>query len=161
MFGASYEIDEMALYFPDPHLVFEFASRAVQQGWQMFNSAEDVVETSPIPSDYEVRYWFLRHGDYSYRLELMNVGEGFSPYHGALHNVMRRFSRPCGLAHASFKVPNEKQYAAAVVGLGNAGYSLAQHCSSSYGRFSYYLRDDEGWMTAIKPRINLRDADDA
>lgn len=156
LFGAKSFIDEMAFYFPDRELLFIFIGKAVQRGWVLFNFAEDNVITQPIPGDYGVEYWFLMHPDRSYRLELMTVPTGFSPYHASLQERMRRISRPAALAHASFKVADENAYAAAVVTLRQAGYELAQHCTSTYGRFSYFLSGDAN-VTALKPRLNVRD----
>jgi hypothetical protein len=159
LFGVKSFIDEMALYFPDRDLLFTFIGKAVQNGWVLFNFSEDTVMTSPIPSEYGVEYWFLMHPDHSYRLELMTVPDGISPYHSAIQASMQKMSRPAALVHASFKVPDESTYASAVVTLRQAGYELAQHCTSSYGRFSYFLSDNVN-LTALKPRLNMRDGGD-
>lgn len=158
LFGAAYLVDEMALYFPDSDLLTLFVSKAVQRGWVLFNHAEDNVTTRPIPGAYVVQYWFLRHEEREYRLELMTVDEGHSPYHASLHHLCQQMATPISLAHASFKVTNETNYAAAGVALRNGGFELGQHCTSSYGRFSYYLNDTEGRrLPALKPRLNERD----
>lgn len=157
MFGTTHDVDEMALYFPERELLTVFLTGAVRRGWTMFNYAEDNVVTRPISGAYEVEYWFLRSPDFSYRLELMVLGEGFSPYHGSLHYGCKQMNAPISLAHASFKVPGEPEYAAVGVALRNAGLELAQHCESSYGRFSYYVAEYERGLPALKPRMNTRD----
>lgn len=159
LFGISYEVDEMALYFPDRDLLTIFMSGAVQRGWVLFNYAEDNVTSRPIPGAYEVEYWFMRSPNVPYRLELMVAGEGFSPYHTSLHEGCQQRSSPVALAHASFKVQDEERFAATGVALRNAGLEVAQHCESSYGRFSYYITEsgDKRNLPVIKPRINLRD----
>lgn len=159
LFGTSYTVDEMALYFPDPDLLTMFVGKVVERGWVLFNHAEDNVSTRPIPGAYAVQYWFLRHEERDYRLELMTVDEGHSPYHASLHHLCQQMSAPVSLAHASFKVPDEKTYAAAGIALRNGGFELGQHCTSAYGRFSYYLNEDATrFVPAIKPRLNDRDS---
>lgn len=163
LLGTSYTVDEMALYFPDPDLLMVFVGKAVQRGWVLFNQAEDNVTTRPIPGAYAVQYWFMNHPDRDYRLELMTIDEGHSPYHASIHHMCQRMSAPVSLAHASFKVPDEKAYAAASIALRNGGFELAQHCESTYGRFSYYIikSDDareERYVPTVKPRLNMRDS---
>lgn len=157
LLGAERYIDEMALYFGANENLFTFMAKAVQRGWEVFNQAQDVVETSPIVSDYGVVYWFLRNQSRQYRLELMQLKDGFSPYHGSLQEACERHDLPVVLAHASFKLPGEDQYASAGVALRNNDYELAQHCVSSYGKFSYYVNNERKDIPAIKPRINTRD----
>jgi hypothetical protein len=158
LFGTTYLVDEMALYFPDPDLLMVFVGKAVQRGWVLFNQAEDNVTTQPIPGAYAVQYWFLRHPDRQYRLELMAIDEGHSPYHASLRHMCSQLASPVSLAHASFKVPDEKAYAATSIGLRKGGFDLAQHCTSDYGRFSYYINSSEDrFLPTVKPRVNLRD----
>lgn len=156
-FGAAYSVDEMALYFAEEHALFSFMAKAVQRGWLVFNQSEDVVETSPIRSNYAVVYWFLRHPELPYRLELMMVSDGFSPYHGGVERMCEDHGLATVLVHASFKVNDEQEYAAVGVALRNGGYELMQHCSSTYGRFSYYVDNESAEIPAIKPRQNLRE----
>lgn len=156
LLGTSFTVDEMALYFPGRELLIAFIAKAVQRGWRVFNYAEDDVETRPIVGQYSVEYWFLQHDLRPYRLELMNVTDGFSPYHSSLQFACDQLTLPYVLAHASFKVAGDEAFGATNVALRAAGYELAQHCTSSYGKFSYYLGGVNN-MPAIKPRINTRD----
>lgn len=154
-------VDEIALYFPDQDLLLQFIKRAVKNGWVLFNHVEDEVTTGPINSMYGVQYWFLRKEGLPYRLELMQVIDGFSPYHGTLQEACDLCQFPVLLAHASFKVEGESAYGTAVFTLRNAGFELMQHCTSSYGKFSYMIDQDRKYEIApIKPRINTRDAQD-
>lgn len=159
LFGAERTVDEMAVYFPNRDLLVTFMAQAVQRGWRLFNFAEDNVVTRPIIGTYAVEYWFMEHEDHDYRLELMTIPEGFSPYHASLFEACRLHSAPASIVHASFKVPDEESYGAAVVGLRKADYELAQHCESTYGRFSYFVRyEADNARPALKPRLNMRDA---
>lgn len=159
LFGAECTVDEMAVYFPDRDLLVTFMAQAAQRGWRLFNFAEDNVVTRPIIGTYAVEYWFMEHEDYDYRLELMTIPEGFSPYHASLLEACRLHHAPASIVHASFKVLDEESYGAAVVGLRKAEYELAQHCESTYGRFSYFVRYEADLARpALKPRLNVRDA---
>jgi hypothetical protein len=156
--GPQYIIDEMAICFFEDMQVFHFISVAVRNGWVLFNQADDTVATAPLRSTYEVRYWFLRKEGVPYRVEAMLIVKGHSPYHTWLRTSRAQRMGGAGrLAHASFKVETEEEYA-------NAAHHLTkqmtmdvwQHCQSSYGRFSY-LGLEDGVMPPIKPRVNLRD----
>lgn len=158
LFGASYDVDEMALYFPSQDLLVYFIKRAVQNGWVLFNHVEDHVITTPINSIYGVEYWFLRKEGVPYRLELMRVIDGYSPYHGSLQEACDEANFPVLMAHASFKVSDQMNYGAVVVALRNAGFEVMQHCTSSYGRFTYAIDNErKNELPPIKPRINTRD----
>jgi hypothetical protein len=158
LLGPEQHVDEMALYFTDFDALVRLMAKAVRRGWVVFNQDEDQVDTKPIVSTYGVEYWFLRHPELPYRLELMHIPDGFSPYHQGMREYLERNDMCLGLAHASFKVPDEVSYARAVVALRSAGYELLQHCTSTYGRFSYYANVSEGSkLPIIKPRINIRD----
>lgn len=158
LFGVGFTIDEMALYFRTDEALNMFMAKAVRSGWVVFNQAEDHVTTLPIPGQYGVLYWFLRHEELPYRLELMRITEGFSPFHGVLDMQGQLSERAVLMAHASFKTASEGEYAGAGVGLRNGDHELMMHCTSSYGRFSYYGKDPEGELPVLKPRLNLRDA---
>lgn len=160
LFGASWGVDEMALFFPSQDLLVYFIKRAVQNGWVLFNQVEDKVVTTPINSIYGVEYWFLRKEGVPYRLELMQVLDGYSPYHGSLQGACEECNFPVLLAHASFKVDDQMSYGSAVVALRNAGFELMQHCTSSYGKFSYMIDNErKNQLSPIKPRINTRDGE--
>lgn len=154
--GAEYAIDEVALFFRNDAALWSFINTAVRNDWQLFNQADDKVDTRPLQSTYEVRYWFLRRADTPYRIEAMRVVSGFSPYHALLYE---RVSDRLGyrLAHASFKVATEEAYGSAIHHLTRQlQLDVLQHCESTYGRFSY-LQGDTGMISPIKPRLNVRD----
>lgn len=159
LFGPAAVIDEIALMFNDEKSLTEFVRSAVcNHGYDLFNTANDVVETWPIRNMYRVSYWFLStpHG---YRLELMTASTG-SPLHDAISQRMSEAS--AAAVHASFKVDNEVDYAIVNGTLLNEGYEMAQRCQSSYGRFAYWTRTgrEEGVELYLKPRLNTRDAPD-
>lgn len=153
--GLDYDVDEMAIHFETQSSLYDWITVLVGRdfGWELFNQADDEVRTSPLPSRYSVRYWFLRHPKVPYRLEMMLLGTGYSPYHGLL--------RDTSVAHASFKCADESAFGNAVHTLRESGtWEPWQHCVSSYGRFSYFgpvLFDSDQWIVPIKPRVNLRD----
>lgn len=158
--GTEYAIDEVALFFNNNIALWSFINTAVRNGWQLFNQADDRVNTRPLQSTYEVRYWFLRRADTPYRIEGMQVVEGHSPYHTML---ARGISERLGykLAHASFKVATEEEYGNAVHHLTRQlQLDVLQHCESTYGRFSY-LKGDTGMSCPLKPRLNVRDGADS
>jgi hypothetical protein len=161
LLGTTHFVDEMAVLVPQRDLMFTFMVGALRRGWEAFNHADDVVETSPIPSSYEVEYLFLRKDGVPYRIEVMNISGGFSPWHHSLEHICDTSGDPLAMAHASFKVPDETSYGAAVVALRSAGYEPIQHCTSHYGRFSYFaISDRDLSRPTLKPRLNLRDAKD-
>lgn len=159
LLGTGRVVDEMAIFVPERNLMFTVLTQALKAGWVAFNYAEDTVETSPIASAYSVEYLFMRKDGVRYRLEIMSKGDGFSPWHSYLEERCNATGEPCVLAHASFKVPSDAEYGAAVVALRSAGYDAVQHCTSSYGRFSYFLNTDTELLNipVLKPRINTRD----
>lgn len=168
MFGAAHEIDEMALMFTSPSWALRWISSAVRvPGVNLFNTAHDTVETRPVPSTYNVHYWFLSSpfpegyepGEERWRIECMYAHEG-SPLHETYSRKMH--GKDVAAIHASFKCPDEEAYAVAVKTLGDNGYEAAQFCESTYGRFSYWAPAEHGLADGsglyLKPRVNLRDA---
>jgi len=156
--GTRYAVDEMALLFAEEATLSSFVRAAVSlgEGYTLFNTAYDTVKTSPILSEYHVRYWFLStpHG---FRVELMATYPG-SPLHDQIQLGMSRDS--VYSVHASFKCEDEEAYGNAVHSLKKNAYQLVQSCESSYGRFSYWqpLEAEERPHWFLKPRVNLRDA---
>lgn len=157
--GLGVNIDEIALLVSDnsqlEHLDMILCRN---MGWEKFNTAHDAVKTAPIRSSYTVEYHFFRHPDVAWRLEVMRLSSGVSPLHSAIPlPLARQVAVP---VHASFKTPNEEQYAYARGHLENQGFSLAQQCDSTYGRFSYFttLGLPVNRVPYVKPRVNLRDA---
>jgi hypothetical protein len=160
-------IDEVA-FMLDPSIAAHFVNDMVRHPNVIhFNGA----------TCYNVEYEFLSvvgketHG---YRLECMTLGNGHSPIHEALrHNMKNDPSAVFGeytpiIAHASFKLEDEQSYGVAVHRLQEGGWESLQRCESEYGRFSYWQpREREEWFkkgtpwVALKPRVNLRDEQEA
>lgn len=148
--GSRFPIDEMALYFSEPNGLLQWIDEVVREdGYELFNVAEDTVHVSPLPSSYDVAYWFVRCPR-PYRIEAMTLTSGHSPYHYL-------FSHGTGpyVIHASFKTSTEEEYATTVHALTQSGYEVWQRCTSSYGRFTYL--GDESGDVVLKARINMRD----
>jgi hypothetical protein len=158
LFGTKYSIDEMALVSRSAEWLMSFLKQLVSiEGYELFNRADDIVETFPICSNYVVEYWFLRT-PFDYRLELMRILNGHSPVHHAIFN--NDDEDPLAInVHASFKVPDLDAYTEAQAVLRKSGMECAQKCESTYGRFSYFINEDVLPNWYLKPRVNLRDAD--
>lgn len=158
LFGAEL-IDEMALYPGDktPDLLRRIV---MEDGYQIFNAASDRVTTFPIKSAYDVHYWFVST-PHPYRLEIMNLIDGFSPLHSLYDSLQAAAGREAGIfgVHASFKCLDEEIYAKANSTLQRNDWRLAMQCESTYGRFAYYQHAEvRGWF--LKPRLNLRDSNE-
>lgn len=160
MFGAEYQVDEIALWFKDMATLNMFASRLVRlDGFEIFGGDSDEVQTRPIHSKYQVEYTFMRTPS-EYRLELMTVPYGFSPMHALMSHVARTEPHSSALyvVHASFRVQTEEEYANVVHTLKRTGYEMAMSCTSSYGQFSYFDNYVFDGTPHLKPRLNTRDA---
>lgn len=158
--GGGAQIDEVALLFHDQESLSNFVRVVVQQeGYELFNSASDIVSVHPLGSSYGVDYWFLRT-PYAYRLELMQLTSPGSPLHEYLLSRSSRWHLPVPV-HASFKCPTEDAYATAVHTLRREGLESVQLCRSSYGTFSYWQEPTATGVLDrplyVKPRVNLRD----
>lgn len=156
LLGTQFNVDEMSLLFHDEEVLATFVRAAVaQEGYTLFNSAYDTVQTRPLRSEYHVRYWFLST-PHDYRLELMTAYRG-SPLHD---RMMASFPGGAVGVHASFKCPTEEAYAQANAALYRNGYEPVQFCLSSYGKFGYWMQEESEGMPDwfLKPRVNLRDA---
>lgn len=166
-----FEIDEVALMFvgnPWP-----FLEEAVKlDGVDLFNVADDEVETFPIHRDYSVRYYFLST-PFGFRVECMRITGGISPLHngfigfdGSTKDVLPP------VVHYSFKCADETEYKYATATMRGNEWEMAQGCESTYGRFSYWMTDErtddalseadwpwreKGYEAYLKPRVNLRD----
>lgn len=158
-------IDEIAFMFPDIHHANCFVNEAVQvPGVSLFNSATDHVHTQPLRTCYDVAYMFLTVPDRyvgrdNVRIEAMYLGDGLSPLHHAVLSEMYLNESRCAVVHASFKVTDEEDYAAANHRLRERGWEPVQRCESKYGRFGYWqpLDPDVPPGLYLKPRVNLRD----
>jgi hypothetical protein len=162
--GIHGQIDELAVMVFTTAQEYELIEKAVRNGWSVFNSAEDSVETYPIASNYNVHYTFLRHPAKPYRLEVMRQLEGFSPLHITLAGraIEAGWNKPI-VVHASFKVGSVKEFGEAEAKLLDSGdLILSQGCRSTYGVFAYYaptIHADDSFdlQVYLKPRVNLRD----
>jgi hypothetical protein len=177
-------IDEAAVLVPSPYLVRKLAGTLAEEGWEMFNTAEDIVYTNPFGTRYFVEYSFMRHPDQPYRLELMTRSTGydeepgFSPLHAALVNAALPDLYP--MPHLSFKpgravlrypsfVSEEagknldrlqtwgQAYSSAVQFLKDKACIHAMTCQSTYGTFGYFIGNETARQIYLKPRVNLRD----
>jgi hypothetical protein len=156
MFGAEMVVDEMAVWFPRPGMVLSWITEMVSRPeFHLFNAAGGIVNTSPISSTYEVQYWFMDSLKDNFRIEAMCLLAGYSPYHSKFVEAVG--GNYCAIAHASFKVNSEEEFANAGHTLRQNGYEVMQHCTSEYGRFSYYVNQDAPGCV-LKPRLNTRDA---
>lgn len=156
--GGNTVIDEMALMFHEYTSLFRFLTQAVQRpGVELFNHAQDMVDTSPIMARYTAQYWFLHSGMGAWRIEAL-LQDGASP----LHRSLQVDAEVGGMiiVHASFKCADEMEYGTARHTLRGAGWEELQRCDSAYGRFSYWTNPDERYYGVyLKPRVNLRDAE--
>jgi len=154
---AAHHIDEFALLVVDPNSLRRLTDILFTFGWQQFNEATDYVKTGPIRSAYSVGYYFFKNPEKAYRLEVMRMIDGVSPLHAAIPTPMSR--QVCTPVHASFKCQDEETYAVARYMLDENGYTLAQQCESTYGRFSYFteLSQLAPRVPYLKPRVNTRD----
>lgn len=173
------EVDEVALMFSQEHEVMKFIKAAVQvPGVKLFNVAHDNVQTYPIRRQYGVEYYFLET-EWGYRVECMRLSGGHSPLHGGIENTYFDTvgnQLDSGIVHYSFKCTDETEYANALKVMETGLWHHAMTCESTYGRFSYWMTDEEtdrrlvadgiDWCLAekgktleayIKPRVNLRD----
>lgn len=151
--GIHKKIDEVAVYFEcfDSDLLFRYVQDAVQNpDVNLFNSAIDHVETSPIKSNYTVEYNFLEVDGLGMRVEVMRIDRGFSPLH---HNMETGND-----VHFSFKV-SDSDYAVICNTLRNEGMELVQSCDSAYGAFSYWRVQGMPDDVYLKPRVNKRDVE--
>lgn len=154
IFGARYDIDEIAVWFPTDTMAMTTITALVQFAkFEMFAAASDIVRVGKFDCEYAAQYWFLRKEGFPYRLELMTKTGGFSPFHDMLAHGAEG---SCVVAHASFKVPEEESYASAVHNLRAANYTSLMMCDSTYGKFGYFSDDDAN--APIKPRLNRRDS---
>lgn len=167
MFGASVYVDEMSVLFTHPERAHLWIDAAVgAPGVEMFNTARDRVRTAPIRSEYSVQYWFLtvpemHWSPQPWRVEAMYAYSG-SPLHDSILSQLAAVSGDGGVMHASFKCADEEAYATANKVLWDNGYECVQRCESTYGRFGYWYPlglDHDDVVTALKPRVNLRDAE--
>jgi hypothetical protein len=155
--GMTSNIDEVALLGNEFYFQRWLDKVGREPGLTYFNSAKDDVVTSPLPSNYQVRYWFFGTAR-GFRVEMMEVTGGHSPLHALYPRLPSGDSDRSGapVVHASFKCADLTEYAQVQEILKREGYECAQRCVSTYGCFSYWtgLGDDLVWL---KPRVNTRD----
>lgn len=168
--GITADIDEVAIMFHSAEDKAAFLRDAVSEKHvKHFNSADDFVHTSPIPSSYSVEYDFLEVTGLGMRVEAMYIDRGTSPLHDSLlagaNPTINRGGTPWNMpivVHFSFKT-KKADYETVRAAMVGGGAELVQACHSTYGQFSYYRvpTDDETGHSHInvylKPRINTRD----
>jgi len=155
-------IDEVALLLPEGKNGDEWfqcmLGRVGHRGISYFNRDTDVVQCQPLPSEYDVEYYFFST-DVGVRLELLCLRGGYSPLHDLYRRSGQASSNNADVVHVSFKVANEAVLKGTYAELHEAGWLLGQDCTSRYGRFGYWRKPgEEGPMLWLKPRVNLRDA---
>lgn len=153
-------IDEVSLLFRNDRLVWRWIENFVRNDpdVKLFNVADDNVRTRPIESGYDVRYWFLETNS-PLRVEMMGLGDGFSPLHSALRANIRADDLYPLVVHYSFKCFTVDDYGAILGKLRAATYEDVMHCESNYGRFSYWQAGPhtDKFPAYVKPRVNTRD----
>lgn len=164
--GFTVGIDEIALLAPNQLMMLRTSMALVTlPGVVMNNSATDHVDVKPIHSCYSVDYAFFTGFTIDevqpYRIELMHLNTGFSPLHNAILGSLQT-DHGLPVVHASFKVQDEENYAAALHRLRQNSMECVQRCDSAYGKFSYWQpleanQDTEDAFVLLKPRVNLRD----
>ena len=154
--------DEAAILVPNQEELLGLCASLRGAGWVEFNSAGDTVYANPFGNRYTVDYLFYQHEMHAWRLEVMLLGEGFSPLHAGLLALAPADGYP--VAHLSFKPTRQRKadqpqrtYARTVDWLRNNGAIHAQTCQSTYGSFSYWLPYDAPEQLYVKPRVNMRD----
>jgi len=173
MLPSSNLFDEAAIMVPNRAVEERLCNELTLGGWQEFNSAYDLVHTSPFGTRYIVTYKFYRHPAVPWRLEVMRLGHkatgdglaGFSPLHQALwtdgDTPAWEDWAELPVPHLSFKPVGQDAGRAARRALDHMrnemGFLLAQGCQSTYGEFWYLLHQDAPRQLYIKPRINRRD----
>jgi hypothetical protein len=150
-----HRIDEVAIYFRQDEGKTRWLKGAVaEEGVEIFNYATDSVDTRPLNTRYDVQYTFVRKENLEWRVEAMWIENGHSPLHLA---VAQNRSGSFWPIHASFKCGNIAEYRKVMRALRDDDCLLLQVCESAYGLFSYFQVG--GKQLALKPRVNLRDAD--
>lgn len=164
--------DEVSVLVPGLGARESLVRDLMGDGWQVFNSATDLVFTNPFGTRYAVGYTFLRHPDFFWRIEVMEMDHktrdgkyGFSPLHQALwypEGTVPTWGEWAELPvpHLSFKVPNRRAFSGAVDHLREQGFIHAQTCQSTYGVFGYYVHQDAVRQIYVKPRVNVRDGEE-
>lgn len=170
--------DEAAVMVPSKESRRLMANELAFRGWEMFNSAADLVYANPLGTRYIVEYQFYKNPKLPWRLEVMLLGQtsnidgqcGFSPLHQALW--FPNGQTPTWSEHAQLPIPHlsfkPTEVASRLLGqrkavrhaldhLSDKGFLMAQACQSTYGEFWYMLHQDAKRQLYIKPRINTRD----
>lgn len=159
-------LDEAALLAPNSSVRECLIHELGFGGWQVFNRAADLVFTNPFSTRYVVEYTFLNHPRKPYRLEVMMLGQGFSPLHQALwspNGVTPEWGNHpiLPIPHLSYKRTGPEARKLVRKDLDRyreeLGFILAQACQSTYGEFWYLTHVDSVCKMYLKPRINTRD----
>jgi hypothetical protein len=160
-------IDELAVAAPDEAWALRFVRNLVGSGyWSYTNTATDYVRTEPFGTSYPVRYHFLKHPAYPWRMEVMHIDQehmmvpySSSPVHDALWGSFEEgedlFSLP--VVHASFKCSSDDEYERCVQNIAAAAQHAQTCIAQGYGYYSYWLPIALTDLLYIKPRVNTRD----
>lgn len=160
---AQHSIDEVAMMLPEgePEATDWLSCMLARVGKEKityFNRSVSKVQVNSLPSQYSVTYHFFTTAIPGVRLELMRLGNGHSPLH-ALYNLPGERGRDACVVHASFKVIDVAEYRRVLAHLQSEDWVCGQDCTSDYGLFSYWRKPgDEESLLWLKPRVNLRDA---
>jgi hypothetical protein len=160
-------IDELAVAAPSEAWALRLVRNLVEtDGWVYVNTATDYVKTEPFRTGYPVRYHFLTHPGYPWRMEVMHYDDehmmvpyAISPVHDALWADMdaeqELFALP--VVHASFKCSTDDEYERCVQNIARASQHAQTCIAQQYGYYSYWLPVALEEHLYVKPRVNTRD----
>ena len=160
------QCDETSVLFSTEAELDAFVAWCKETGLNVFNSVTDVLSVRSCStafsvmaqnwqsSAFGVRFEFIDipREPFPHRIEAMCVTDGMAP----LHDRQLRRNGSGTPIHVSFKAPNLHEYLRTAHEL-NAVLPFMAEYSNDYGRFSYY----EHGGIYLKPRVNLRDLQDA
>lgn len=161
--GKVVHADEIALFAFCQDQEYEILESAVRNGFEVFNAADDHVNTRPLETQYDVHYTFLRSPTGFFRIELMRLTDGFSPLHSHLAQQASLDGGEPFEVHLSWKEETLDDMDASEFTLMQLGGTVQQECVSTYGQFSYWKLEDQQRQFEIpdhlfvKPRVNVRD----
>ncbi len=146
---AGIQIDEMAVVFRHEEDLEQFVSRFNPD--EHFNSVpRDRMVRQDASGEFDVRFEFLQLPGVPWRIEAMCVLGGTAPLHQHLTGIYQ-----WSVVHASFKLPDEREYRAMCQDLVVSGSVAAAEYRNSYGLFSYWTDRTLPNGLYLKPRVNL------
>jgi hypothetical protein len=158
-------VDEVALVFGDERRLEDFVDWCIRvPELDNFNSVQQDTmhmthnEMTEFPTqDFDVRFEFLSHEDWDWRIEAMCVLSGSAPLHT---QALEEYGEGAPI-HVSWKCDTLEDYQARVRTLDHPASPTFQKLprlaeyTNSYGRFSYF--GALNILPYFKPRVNLRD----